>query len=261
MSAKELYVRCNKCGREAPIDNERSSVLGVSYQTDEPCRCGGEWEVAERVEKSEEPEESNVIVPDLTPTESEVLPTSMDTLSNMNGIIQAIIDAPSENLVSFIDIYLIANAKSELKRILKYLKLLDDVEDKYINKVMSEAEDYPITLMHDILGFITTSIDRSNAIITSIIKASPELPQGVSLTVGDNSQIIINNTKIDEVNNHLGAGTVSSLNSAQRERIRNYVQSVVNNVTVLEDKLNNPQDYEPTEMGGTDESADESDEQ
>lgn len=49
MSTKELHVVCNKCGKEAPIDQERSTVLGVAYDTSRPCKCGGEWEVQEKV--------------------------------------------------------------------------------------------------------------------------------------------------------------------------------------------------------------------
>lgn len=235
MSSKELHVVCNKCGKEAPIDQERSSVLGVAYDTTKPCKCGGEWEVCERnqdkvpIEELSEPEST-----ELVEVSEENSITVVDALSNMDSIVQALIDSPAENLISFIDIYLIANAKSELKRILKYMKLLEQVEEKYIDKVMRESDDYPLTLMHDILGFITTSIDRSNAIITSIIKANPEMPQNVQLSVGANSTVTINNIKTDNVNAiHAGDG-ISQLNSAQRERIRNYISSITKNMDVLE---------------------------
>lgn len=232
MSTKELHVVCNKCGKEAPIDQERSTVLGVAYDTSRPCKCGGEWEVQEKVNEiiNKDNDEQELEVASIE--ENENIPV-IDALSNMNSIVQALINSPAENLVSFIDIYLIANAKSELNRILKYMKLLDQVEEKYIDKVMRESDDYPITLMHDILGFITSSIDRSNAIITSIIKANPEIPQNVQFSVGDNSTITINNIKADNMNVHSGDG-VSQLSSSQRERIRNYISSITKNMDTLE---------------------------
>ena len=234
MSTKELHVVCNKCGKEAPIDQERSSVLGVAYDTTKPCKCGGEWEVCEKcqdvipVEELAEPESTELVEVEETNI------AAIDALSNMDSIVQALINSPAENLVSFIDIYLIANAKSELNRILKYMRLLEQVEEKYIDKVMRESDDYPLTLMHDILGFITSSIDRSNAIITSIIKANPEMPQNVQLSIGANSTVTINNIKTDSINNIHSSDGISQLNSAQRERIRNYISSITKSMDILE---------------------------
>lgn len=34
---------CNKCGKLAPIDEERSSDNWVVYRTKEPCECGGRF--------------------------------------------------------------------------------------------------------------------------------------------------------------------------------------------------------------------------
>lgn len=48
MTKKELKqlekgVVCNKCGKSAPIDKEKSNENWTVYKTNEPCECGGKF--------------------------------------------------------------------------------------------------------------------------------------------------------------------------------------------------------------------------
>lgn len=38
-----LKPTCNKCGRIAPIDKEKSNSKWVVYKTHKPCECGGQF--------------------------------------------------------------------------------------------------------------------------------------------------------------------------------------------------------------------------
>lgn len=39
-----LQVKCNKCGKSAPLDKEKSNSNWMVYKTKEPCECGGKFE-------------------------------------------------------------------------------------------------------------------------------------------------------------------------------------------------------------------------
>lgn len=38
-----LGVVCNKCGKSAPVDEEKSNENWKAYKTSEPCECGGKF--------------------------------------------------------------------------------------------------------------------------------------------------------------------------------------------------------------------------
>lgn len=38
-----MKVICNKCGKEAPKDTEKSTAQWNVYKTDKPCECGGKF--------------------------------------------------------------------------------------------------------------------------------------------------------------------------------------------------------------------------
>ena len=42
---KNLTTVCNKCGKEAPINNEMSNKNWIVYDTSKPCECGGQWKI------------------------------------------------------------------------------------------------------------------------------------------------------------------------------------------------------------------------
>ena len=42
---KNLTTVCNKCGKEAPINNEMSNKNWIVYDTSKPCDCGGQWKI------------------------------------------------------------------------------------------------------------------------------------------------------------------------------------------------------------------------
>lgn len=39
----DTTVVCNKCGKEAPIDEKMSTPNWIVYRVKEPCECGGEF--------------------------------------------------------------------------------------------------------------------------------------------------------------------------------------------------------------------------
>jgi hypothetical protein len=41
----KIKVICNKCGKEPPIDKEKSNKNWVVHNTSKPCGCGGNWRV------------------------------------------------------------------------------------------------------------------------------------------------------------------------------------------------------------------------
>ena len=45
MNKKDVLkgVVCERCGKSAPIDEERSNKNWIVYKTDKPCECGGRY--------------------------------------------------------------------------------------------------------------------------------------------------------------------------------------------------------------------------
>ena len=42
---KSIKVVCNKCGKKAPVDKEKSNKNWIVHDTSKPCECGGSWKV------------------------------------------------------------------------------------------------------------------------------------------------------------------------------------------------------------------------
>ena len=43
MKHKMIVIKCNKCGKVAPIDEERTTNRFIVYTTEESCECGGQF--------------------------------------------------------------------------------------------------------------------------------------------------------------------------------------------------------------------------
>lgn len=43
MKMPKFECRCNKCGKNAPINKEKSNENWTVYETKEPCECGGRF--------------------------------------------------------------------------------------------------------------------------------------------------------------------------------------------------------------------------
>lgn len=39
----DFTPHCNRCGKEAPIDEKMSNENWTVYKTSEPCECGGKF--------------------------------------------------------------------------------------------------------------------------------------------------------------------------------------------------------------------------
>ena len=39
----KMVTVCNKCGKQAPVDEDNSNENWVAYKISTPCECGGHW--------------------------------------------------------------------------------------------------------------------------------------------------------------------------------------------------------------------------
>jgi hypothetical protein len=42
-SKPEIVCVCSNCGKQPPIDKEKSNENWIVYITSAPCECGGRW--------------------------------------------------------------------------------------------------------------------------------------------------------------------------------------------------------------------------
>lgn len=43
MKEIKILCNCNKCGKQAPIDSQKSNDNWTFYNTKDPCSCGGKF--------------------------------------------------------------------------------------------------------------------------------------------------------------------------------------------------------------------------
>ena len=43
MKEIKILCKCNKCGKQAPIDSQMSNDNWTFYNTKDPCSCGGKF--------------------------------------------------------------------------------------------------------------------------------------------------------------------------------------------------------------------------
>ena len=135
----------------------------------------------------------------------------------------------STKVTDQLKVFLISQARNELTRVIKLTNFLDTIENNYMSKINQAMMDDALTLKQygDILENITTLLNRSNEIITKVLKDE-------SLTAILNTTIYANNTTTDTQ-----TSIVSQLKDPQsRERVRN----VINNI------LYHTQNYNPNDF-------------
>jgi len=143
----------------------------------------------------------------------------------------------SAKVTDQLKVFLISQARNELTRVIKLTNFLDTIENNYMSKINQAMMDDALTLKQygDILENITTLLNRSNEIITKVLKDE-------SLTAILNTTIYANNTTTDTQ-----TSIVSQLKDPQsRERVRN----VINNI-LYHTQNYNPNDFVEEEVPNT----------
>jgi hypothetical protein len=123
---------------------------------------------------------SNLLEP-LEPVESLTpLETSKSTMSNSALLMKKIAEDSSlegmnvngEKLINKTKLFLVAQACNELNRVIKLTNLLDKLENKFIETISDRLETNPdnLTLITSAMETITEALNRSNALITQVLK-------------------------------------------------------------------------------------------
>lgn len=118
-----------------------------------------------------------------------------------------------EKLINKTKLFLVAQACNELNRVIKLTNLLDKLEDRFIDTISNRLDENPdnLTLITGAMETITDALNRSNAMITQVLKDDKL------------SSIIINTTNIITPN-----GDSRNLISAEsRDAVRNYASSLL----------------------------------
>lgn len=123
------------------------------------------------------------------------------------------IDLDGDKLVNKAKLFIIAQACNELNRVIKLTNFLDTLEEKFIDAVTFKIEESPhnLQLLTYAMETITESLNRSNQLITQILKDEKL------------SSVIINTTNI--ITPDGSSATVMSMDS--RDTVRNWASSVL----------------------------------
>lgn len=135
-----------------------------------------------------------------------------ESLSKLNG-------KDTENQAK---LFLIAQARNELKRIVKMTEYLDMLEQKFMNVVNTKLLEQPtnLNLILTAMEITTQSIDRSNNLINQILK--------------DNSlQTLVLNT----VNIIPGVEGSTAIDMSSRESIRSVASNLISQLKVKEEEI------------------------
>ena len=118
-----------------------------------------------------------------------------------------------EKLINKTKLFLVAQACNELNRVIKLTNLLDKLEDRFIDTINNRLDENPdnLTLITGAMETITEALNRSNAMITQVLKDDKL------------SSIIINTTNIITP-----TGDSHNLVSAEsRDAVRNYASGLL----------------------------------
>lgn len=132
------------------------------------------------------------------------------------------IDLDGDKLVNKAKLFIIAQACNELNRVIKLTNFLDTLEEKFIDAVTFKIEESPhnLQLLTYAMETITESLNRSNQLITQILKDEKL------------SSVIINTTNI--ITPDGSSATVMSMDS--RDTVRNWASSVLAQLRNVESK-------------------------
>lgn len=140
----------------------------------------------------------------------------MRIISKSDQSLEDIKNLTSSKVTDQLKVFLIAQARNELQRVVRLTLFLDKLEEGFINKVSDKMETDALTLKQysDIIGTITDLLSRSNSIISQVLK--------------DDSLMTILNTTIYSSGSSTTVSSVQSLKDPQsRERVRTVIQNIL----------------------------------
>lgn len=114
---------------------------------------------------------SESLAPNITPA-TFVSSYAQNMMSIANNEIREMDIGSAEQAKNQISMFLVAQAKNELYRIIKLTSFLEAVEAKYIDTATELMQQYPdnLTLVQNVLETIEKSINRSNELLTQVLK-------------------------------------------------------------------------------------------
>ncbi len=137
-------------------------------------------------------------------------------------------DAIDKNLISdsFSEInkgklFLVAQAKNEMLRIIKLTKFLDTIEDKFIETSTLLMNEYPdnLEIVQSTMDTIMKCINRSNDLITTIVK-DEKLNSFVFSSTDDDTYV-----------------DYSDVSPESRDKVRQYASEMVKKLSALEENI------------------------
>ena len=119
----------------------------------------------------------------------------------------------SEKLVNDAKLFLVAQARNELNRVIKLTNFLDTLEAKFMDTVTAKLDESPhnLQLITGAMEVITASLEHSNQLITQILKDEKL------------SSVIINTTNI--ITPDGTSATIIDMDS--RDAVRNWASSAL----------------------------------
>lgn len=149
--------------------------------------------------------------------------TNLDLMKKISENKQSFSDIEmltSSKITDQLKVFLIAQARNELNRVLKLTKFLDRLETSFMDKVDSAIQSDSLTLRqyNDIINVTTSLLSRSNEIISKVLK--------------DDSLTMIMNTTVyqTDTSSQTSSSVVANLKDPQsREKVRNVIQQILRN--------------------------------
>lgn len=137
-------------------------------------------------------------------------------------------DAETENNQA--KMFLVAQAKNEMRRIVKLTNFLDTVEDKFIDTATTLLQEYPdnLEIVQSTIDTIMKCINRSNDLITAIVKDDK-----LNSFVFQN-----NNPEVFE--------EYKDITPESKDKIRTFASTMIDRLSRIEEQMN------PTEEDATD---------
>lgn len=182
------------------------------------------------VPKSNDENKSKEIIENKTQDSIQLNPTEVMKNIAINKIddrtLEFVDSKLSENQIKM---FIIAQAKRELQKVIKFSEMLDVVEKRFEERIINNINEVPDYQLGNIMSMIMGCIDRSNSIISNVIKDKELL----NLLIIDNSKNLTVNSVDNNEENMMKALGIPDTRS--RKNIINAVVSVINNMDKLID--------------------------
>lgn len=138
---------------------------------------------------------------------------AQNMMSIANNEIREMDIGSAEQAKNQISMFLVAQAKNELYRIIKLTSFLEEVETRYIDTATELMQQYPdnLTLVQNVLETIEKSINRSNELLTQVLKDEKL-----------NTYVFNFHSNSKDENT-----TYKNLDKASREDLRNFASSML----------------------------------